>query len=49
MRGIEVLVTVLIETESSTMNLSITSFDFSKENEVIHLVKQAKNKSKSVI
>ena len=35
----------LTETDSSTMNLSITSFDLSKESEVINLVNQAKNKS----
>ena len=38
----------LTEIYSSTMNLSITSFDLSKENEVINLVNQTNNKSISV-
>ena len=35
----------LTETDSSTMNLSITPFDLSKESEVINIVNQANNKS----
>ena len=35
----------LTETDSSTLNLSITSFDLSKESEVINLLNQANNKS----
>ena len=35
----------LTKTDSSTMNLSITSFDLSKKNEVINLVNQANKKS----
>ena len=35
----------LTETDSSTLNLSITSLDLSKESEVINLLNQANNKS----
>ena len=35
----------LTETDSSTMNLSISSCDLSKENEVINLVNEANNNS----
>ena len=48
MRRIEVLSTILTKTDSSTMNLSISSRDLSKEHEVLNLVYQASNKSINV-
>ena len=39
MRGIEILAS-LLETDSSTMNLSMSSGDLSKENKVLNFVDQ---------